>query len=84
VLGVVESPYWEHNPGSRERVPAMNPPIARPLTTDEAAEAIFSGVEGGKRVVVKPAIFRALFLLNAIAPRLVATQLRRAAAKSSV
>jgi short-subunit dehydrogenase len=84
VLGVVESSYWEHNPGSRERVPAMNPMIARPLTTDEAAEAIFSGVEGGKRVVVKPAIFRALFLLDAVAPRLVATQLRRAVPKSSV
>src|SRR5262249_9451934 len=83
VLGMVESSYWEHNPGSRKRVPAMNPMIARPLTPDQAAEAIFSGVEGGKRVVVKPAIFRALFLLNAIAPRLVASQLRRAVPKSS-
>jgi hypothetical protein len=27
--------------------------------------------------VVKPAMFRALFLLNALAPRLVASQLRR-------
>jgi hypothetical protein len=32
-------------------------------------------------VVVKPAIFRALFLLNAIAPRFVASQLRRAMPK---
>jgi hypothetical protein len=31
--------------------------------------------------VVKPAIFRALFLLNALAPRLVARQLRSAARK---
>jgi short-subunit dehydrogenase len=81
VLGVVETPYWEHNPGSRERVPARNPLIMRPLTSDEAAEAIFAGVESRKRIVVKPAIFRALFLLNAIAPRLVASQLRRAVPK---
>lgn len=81
VLGLVESPYWEHNPGSRERAPVMNPLIMRPLTSNEAAEAIFSGVERRKCVVVKPAIFRALFLLNAIAPRLVASQLRRAMPK---
>jgi short-subunit dehydrogenase len=36
VLGVVETPYWEHNPGSREHVPARNPLIMRPLTSDEA------------------------------------------------
>jgi hypothetical protein len=59
----------------------MNPLIMRPLTSDEAAEAIFSGVKRRKREVVKPAIFRALFLLNAIAPRLVASQLRRAVPK---
>jgi short-subunit dehydrogenase len=81
VLGVVESPYWEHNPGSRERVPPTNPLIMPPLTTDEAAEAIFAGVERRKRMVVKPAIFRALFLLNAISPRLVASQLRGAVPK---
>jgi short-subunit dehydrogenase len=81
VLGLVESPYWEHNPGSREHLPPMNPLIMRPLTAEEAAEAIVAGVEGRKRMVVKPAIFRALFLLNAIAPRLVASQLRRAVPK---
>jgi hypothetical protein len=32
-------------------------------------------------MVVKPPIYRALFVLNAIAPRLVARQLRRAARK---
>jgi hypothetical protein len=33
--------------------------------------------------VVKPGIFRALFVLNAIAPRLVARQLRRSIPKQS-
>jgi uncharacterized protein len=81
VLGIVESPYWKHNPGSRERAPVMNPMIVPPLSPGQAAEAIFAGVEGGKRMVVKPAILRTLFLLNALAPRLVAAQLRRAVPK---
>jgi uncharacterized protein len=83
VLGIVESSYWEHNPGSRERAPVMNPMIARPLSPEQAAEAIFAGVEKGKRRVVKPAILPALFLLNAIAPGVVAAQLRRAVPKQT-
>ena len=81
VLGMVDSRYWEHNPGSREHAPEVNPLIAPVLTPEDAAEAIFAGVEARKRTVVKPAIFRALFLLNALAPRLVASQLRRALPK---
>jgi len=38
-------------------------------------------VDGRKRRVVKPASLRALFLLNALAPRLVARQLRRSIPK---
>jgi len=81
VLGTVDSPYWRHNPGSREHLPPSNPAILPTLTTREAAEAIFTGVETGARMVVKPPVYRALFVLNAIAPRLVARQLRRAARK---
>jgi uncharacterized protein len=80
VLGTVDSPYWQHNPGSREHLPAGNA-LTPTLTTQEAAEAIFAGVDSGARMVVKPSIFRALFVLNALAPRLVARQLRRAARK---
>lgn len=79
VLGMVETPYWEHNPGSRERMPNTNSRLAPTLSADAAAEAIFSGVEAHKRTVVKPTILRALFLLNALAPALVARHLRRAA-----
>lgn len=82
VLGTVETPYWQHNPGSRERVPAANPTLAPVLSSAQAAEAIFGGVEARKRRVVKPAILRALFLLNALAPRLVARQLRRSVPKT--
>ena len=76
VLGEVETPYWQHNPGSREHMPKSNP-LAPVLTPEQAAQAIVQGVERGQRRVVKPAILRALFLLNALAPGLVARQLRR-------
>jgi short-subunit dehydrogenase len=81
VLGAVASPYWEHNPGSREHLPIVNPALLPTLSTEAAAEAVFTGVAQGKRMVAKPAIFRALFLLNALAPGLVARQLRRQARK---
>ncbi|MGH6804140.1 MAG: SDR family NAD(P)-dependent oxidoreductase [Methyloceanibacter sp.] len=81
VFGTVETPYWKHNPGSREHVPKSNPILAPILSAEEAAEAIFRGVDGRKRRVVKPASLRALFLLNALAPRLVARQLRRSIPK---
>jgi short-subunit dehydrogenase len=83
VLGPVETPYWKHNPGSRERLPAANPVLAPTLSSEQAAEAICAGVAARKRTVVKPGIFRALFVLNAIAPRLVARQLRRSIPKPS-
>ena len=82
VLGQVETPYWEHNPGSREHMPKSNPILAPILTAEQAAQAIIQGVERRQRRVVKPAILRALFLLNAFAPGLVTRQLRRAVKQS--
>jgi uncharacterized protein len=81
VLGIVESAYWEHNPGSRKYAPVIDPRIAPPMSPEDAAEVIYTGVERRKRTVVEPAILRAFFLLNAVAPRLVASQLRRAVPK---
>lgn len=82
ILGAVKGTgYWEHNPGSRENFPEP-PPFVRDLTLEEAANAIFDGVEKKKSLVVKPGIFRALFMLNALFPGLVASQLRRAAKKT--
>ena len=68
VLGPVESSYWEHNPGSRERVPKG----VAPLTTDQAAQAILRAIETGRRYVVRPALFRLLFAMEAIAPGITA------------
>jgi short-subunit dehydrogenase len=83
VLGAVETPYWRNNPGSRERIPASNPVLMPVLSAEEAAEAILRGVEKRKRRVVKPGALAALFVLNALAPGLVARQLRRAIPKQS-
>ena len=84
VLGPVETPYWEHDPGSRQYLPRANPRLAPTLTATEAAEAIFEGVERRKRTVVKPAIMRVLFLLNAVVPDLVTRHLRRSIRKRLV
>lgn len=81
VLGSVETPYWEHNPGSLENVPEA-PPFVRTLTADEAAAAIIDGAEEKRRFIIKPGAYRALFILNALFPKVVASQLRRASKKA--
>ncbi len=82
VLGTVETPYWQHNPGSRKHVPATNETLMPTLSAEEAAATILNGIAAGKTTVVKPGLYRALYLLNALAPGLVAKQLRRAARKA--
>ena len=79
----METPYWEHNPGSRENMPETDRRLVPVLTPEQAAEAIVAGVEAGKPFVVKPAIYRMLFVLNALFPRLVARQLRRSMPKAA-
>ncbi|HUW74304.1 MAG TPA: SDR family NAD(P)-dependent oxidoreductase [Methyloceanibacter sp.] len=82
VLGTVETPYWGNNPGSRENLPATDPRLIPTLTPEQAAQAIFAGAEAKRPFVVKPAIYRALFVMNALFPKTVASQLRRAAKKA--
>ena len=68
VLGTVESAYWEHNPGSRERVPNG----FAPLGADQAAQTIPRAIDKRRRYVVRPALFRLLFAMEAIAPGITA------------
>jgi short-subunit dehydrogenase len=82
ILGTVETPYWKHNPGSRENMPKSDSRLVPVLTPEQAAEAIVAGAEAGVPRVVRPAIYRALFVLNALFPQLVARQLRRSMPKS--
>ncbi|AFJ03727.1 short-chain dehydrogenase/reductase SDR [Methylophaga frappieri] len=51
--GVVESEYWQHNPGSRERVPKIAKMIPN-LTPEQVAKAIVKGIEKNKRRIVIP------------------------------
>lgn len=68
--GVVGSPYWEHNPGSLERVPKMGQLIP-PLTPEQVGEAIVKGVERNKRLIVIPFMMRLTYWQHAIVPWLV-------------
>jgi uncharacterized protein len=51
--GVVQSPYWENNPGSRERVPKMGNLIPQ-LSSEDAGKAIVRGIEREQKLVVVP------------------------------
>jgi len=68
--GAVASSYWDHNPGSRERMPRIARLIPL-LSPDDAARAIVSGIEGNRRLVVAPALMRVVYLQHALFPRLV-------------
>ena len=60
----------------REYLPPTNQMLVPTLTLEQAAQAIVDGTDQKRSFVVKPAIFRAMFVLNALFPRFVARQLR--------
>jgi short-subunit dehydrogenase len=64
----VSSSFWEHNPGSWERLPAASQRL-RTLTPDEAALAIAGAIEHEKRLVLRPRMIYALRVMNALFPR---------------
>jgi len=74
-FGAVDTPYWEHNPGSRERLPRLAALIPV-LPADKVAGLIVAAVAKGSRTVVAPALFRLLFFLNALSPAPVEVSLR--------
>jgi short-subunit dehydrogenase len=67
MFGTVESSYWAHNPGSRQRIPRASSGI-RVLSPEEVAALIISAIKKGSRTVVAPGMFRLLFLLNSLFP----------------
>lgn len=64
----VSSAFWEHNPGSWERLPAAAHRL-RTLTPDDAAASIIEAVEKEKRLVLRPRMIYLLRLLNTLLPR---------------
>lgn len=68
--GTVNSPYWDQNPGSRERIPRVARLIPE-LSPQEVAQAIVRGVERNKRTIVIPFMMQAVCWLHAIFPQAV-------------
>lgn len=68
--GVIRSPYWEHNPGSQERVPKMGL-LVPALTPEQVGKAIVKGVERNKRLIVIPFMMRMTYWQHAVIPWLV-------------
>lgn len=64
----VSSSFWEHNPGSWERLPAAAHRL-RTLTPDDAAAEIVEAIERERRVVLRPRMIYLLRLLNTLLPR---------------
>jgi len=63
----VESSFWEHNPGSEERLPLAQKMIPV-IPTEQAAEAIVKGVKKGKRKISAPFMIRVVEFLTYMTP----------------
>jgi short-subunit dehydrogenase len=68
--GVVNSPYWEHNQGSRERVPKLAKLIPE-ISPEDVAQAIVRGVERNRRTIVIPFMMRLFCRLHAVIPSVI-------------
>ena len=68
--GVVRSPYWEHNPGSRERVPKMGRLVPE-LSPEAAAAALVRGIERERKLVVAPFMMKLTYWQHAVFPGVV-------------
>jgi short-subunit dehydrogenase len=70
VPGKVSSTYFEHNPHSEERIPAITR-LVPTLTPDDVATAVVRGIKNDRRQMVIPAMMRATLVAHALAPALV-------------
>jgi uncharacterized protein len=68
--GVVRSDYWDHNPGSLERVPKMGT-LVPPVTNEAAASAIVRGIQRERKLVVIPFMMRLTYWQHAVFPGVV-------------
>lgn len=74
--GLIDTPYFEHNPGSKERIPGIGR-LFRTLRPEEVAAAIVHAIERGQRDVVLPFLLKQTLLLQRVAPWLVEWAIRR-------
>lgn len=69
--GQVESPYWVHNPGSRERIPKIVNKIIPVLKPEEVGKAVVAGVRANRRLIVTPFMMKVIYVQHAFFPWLV-------------
>ena len=62
-------PYWDHNPGSRERVPKMGRLV--PELTPRRRRAIVHGIEREQKLVVVPFMMKLTYWQHAVFPGVV-------------
>ena len=68
--GQMDTPYFDNNPGARERIPGVAR-LYRVLSAEEVAEAVVRAVERGKRDVILPLLLRQTLLAQRFAPWLI-------------
>ena len=83
VLGTVESPYWTHNPGSRDHVPKGIPGLMPVLSVDAAAGHVLAAIRRAPRRRVAPPAFRMLFAMRAMVPAAADAMMRQRVATSA-
>lgn len=69
VVGHTDSPYFDHNDGALERMPAIDS-LVRRLHPSDVARIVCDAVEREKARVVEPLEIRSLVLMGRVAPRL--------------
>ncbi|TVQ92192.1 MAG: SDR family NAD(P)-dependent oxidoreductase [Deltaproteobacteria bacterium] len=67
VVGKVSSPYFDNNPGSEDRVPALSKLIGT-LTPEQTADRIVASIRGGRRWVYTPLMLRLFHIQNHFFP----------------
>jgi short-subunit dehydrogenase len=68
--GLVDSPYFDHNPGAHERLPKIARLIPT-LTPDQVAAGIIQAVKWNQRERVMPFMLWLFYVMHAVAPRIV-------------
>ena len=63
----VASPFWEHNPGSEDRLPSLARMFPT-LTPEQMADYIVAGIEKDKTLVTGPLITKVAYALNQVFP----------------
>lgn len=65
--GVIETAYWQHNPGSRERVPKIAKMIPN-LTPEQVSVAVVKGIKRNKRLIVIPFMMKTIYVQHFLFP----------------